>query len=356
MIGSQDYIRAMNRNLVLHAIYQSEPISRAALSNLTHLTKATISSIVQELITMHLVIETGMEDTQSGRKPILLCKNRKIGYVVSIELGYDHITCVLCDLSLEIIKMKQIISPTLYLAEALTELILSMLGVCDSTPYGLIGITIACENQSSNTLSDHLFSYFKVPVYIERPANLAVLYEQKEHNTKNTTAAVLLTDHLVSFGMIQDDIIITRNTNLGMMMISPTNMKIQPNPLTYYVSMPGLLSQYCTNSNTDTKSIHAFLQAVKSNLPKATAIIDSYVTSMAIGIQNISSILMPQELYINSFLIEEFPDLIEAIRQKISCMGFESPALFPSANRSMAVVLGGVIHTEKKFTEAVLQR
>ena len=48
--GNQEYIRDMNRALVLEAIANHPPLSRADLAKMLHLTKATVSTIVQELL------------------------------------------------------------------------------------------------------------------------------------------------------------------------------------------------------------------------------------------------------------------------------------------------------------------
>ena len=55
--GNQEYIRDMNRALVLEAIANHPPLSRADLAKMLHLTKATVSTIVQELLDRQLVIE-----------------------------------------------------------------------------------------------------------------------------------------------------------------------------------------------------------------------------------------------------------------------------------------------------------
>ena len=49
-IANQEMIRDNNRRLVLEYIVNNPPISRAALAKELHLTKATISNIVQELM------------------------------------------------------------------------------------------------------------------------------------------------------------------------------------------------------------------------------------------------------------------------------------------------------------------
>ena len=49
-IANQEMIRDNNRRQVLEYLVNHPPVSRAALSQQLHLTKATISNIVQELI------------------------------------------------------------------------------------------------------------------------------------------------------------------------------------------------------------------------------------------------------------------------------------------------------------------
>ena len=76
--GNQEYIRDMNRTLVLEAIINHAPLSRADLSKMLHLTKATISNIVQELIDKELVLELGSGDAPMGfRREKDLCHDQR---------------------------------------------------------------------------------------------------------------------------------------------------------------------------------------------------------------------------------------------------------------------------------------
>ena len=72
--GNQEYIRDMNRALVLEAIANHPPLSRADLAKMLHLTKATVSTIVQELLDRQLVIELGSrsEERRVGKE----CRSR----------------------------------------------------------------------------------------------------------------------------------------------------------------------------------------------------------------------------------------------------------------------------------------
>ena len=53
--GSKELIRDINFHLILEAIINEGPISRAGLAKHLGLTKATVSSIVQELLDSGLV-------------------------------------------------------------------------------------------------------------------------------------------------------------------------------------------------------------------------------------------------------------------------------------------------------------
>lgn len=67
--GSKELIRDINFHLILEAIINEGPISRAALAKHLGLTKATVSSIVQELLDSGLVREVGSAPAEKGRKP-----------------------------------------------------------------------------------------------------------------------------------------------------------------------------------------------------------------------------------------------------------------------------------------------
>ena len=98
LTGSKELIRDINSHLVLETIVNNGTVSRADLSKMLGLTKATISSLVQLLIEEGLVIEIGSAQTEKGRKPILLDLNQREGHVISLDLSVDTITVLTCDL------------------------------------------------------------------------------------------------------------------------------------------------------------------------------------------------------------------------------------------------------------------
>ena len=92
--GSRELIREMNRRLVLETVINDGPLSRAAISKKLGLTKATISAIVQDLLEEQYIEEIGSDQTQYGRKPILLQFCRQNGYIdrKSTRLNSSHVS------------------------------------------------------------------------------------------------------------------------------------------------------------------------------------------------------------------------------------------------------------------------
>ena len=106
-IANQEMIRDNNRRQVLEYIVNNPPVSRAALAKELHLTKATISNIVQDLMEQNLVAEIGSAQTALGRKPILLEFQKKCGYAFSIDVHPRQIITLISDLKGEDCHLKE---------------------------------------------------------------------------------------------------------------------------------------------------------------------------------------------------------------------------------------------------------
>ena len=72
MISSKYTIREQNEAQILNQIIKHREISRAELSKITSLNKASVSSITNKLINDGFIIEKDREATNRGRKPIML--------------------------------------------------------------------------------------------------------------------------------------------------------------------------------------------------------------------------------------------------------------------------------------------
>lgn len=97
----------MNLSLVLRLIHSQSPISRAQLANITGLNKSTVSSLVDELIELSLVIETGSNSIGAGRPATQLEINPMMGNIIGVELGVDFVSVAVTDFLGNIIWRKK---------------------------------------------------------------------------------------------------------------------------------------------------------------------------------------------------------------------------------------------------------
>lgn len=104
-------LRQMNRLRVLEALYRHPGSSRAELTRWTGLSRATVSTLVEELLGARLVEE--LEDAtpgeehsgvpgatrSTGRPPVLLSLVSGAAFAVGLDFGHQHIRVAVCDLS-----------------------------------------------------------------------------------------------------------------------------------------------------------------------------------------------------------------------------------------------------------------
>lgn len=67
--GNQGLVKDLNKAIVLNMIWRSGPISRADISRASGLNRATVSSLVDELITESYVTEVGVGNLRWGGSP-----------------------------------------------------------------------------------------------------------------------------------------------------------------------------------------------------------------------------------------------------------------------------------------------
>lgn len=84
-------LKSSNKSLVLRVLNTLGQTSRSGLSKITGLTKTTITNIVNELLESGLIYETGVVDSSSGRKPVLLNLSKNALYSAGIYISRDFV-------------------------------------------------------------------------------------------------------------------------------------------------------------------------------------------------------------------------------------------------------------------------
>ena len=87
-----------NKALLLKIIATQGPISRVKLSEITHLTKMTISNLVNEYINDGIIYEKGIEEASTGRKPLLLQVVPDSLLTLGVYISRDYIQAGIVDL------------------------------------------------------------------------------------------------------------------------------------------------------------------------------------------------------------------------------------------------------------------
>jgi predicted NBD/HSP70 family sugar kinase len=93
-------MRDRNRALVLDAVVRSEPVTRAQLAARTGLTKSSVSSIVQELLSARLLVEQGTQRGGDLGRPgtsLTLARDGVAG--LGLEVNVDYLAACVVDLA-----------------------------------------------------------------------------------------------------------------------------------------------------------------------------------------------------------------------------------------------------------------
>jgi predicted NBD/HSP70 family sugar kinase len=369
--GSKELIRDINSTLVLETIINSKPISRAAISKQLGLTKATISAIVQDLMNRNLVIEIGSDDTELGRKPILLSFNKKAGYVISVDIGVETISALLTDLQGEDCSLKQIKTPKNkdQLIELLYGFIESMKPMDTKTPYGLVGISLGIhgvvhDNKVSFTpyydlsgidLAALLEAHFHAPVSLENEANLSVLGE-KTFMYDYPNIANISVHSGIGLGLLIENTLYTgyngRAGEFGHTIIEVDGRECpcgNHGCLEQYVSERALLQEFAERKQLTEVNFDMVASMYQTGDKDAIDVIERFIKYMSICINNVLNAYNPDIVIINSSFTIFFPGLTKLVEQSLSSRMNSVTKVVPSALQDSSILLGGICIVIKNF-------
>lgn len=194
--GDQQLIKKMNKTLVLDTVRQQQPLSRADIAATLGLNKATVSSLVSELIESQLVTESGPGESSGGRKPTLLLFNRGAGYAIGIDIRVNDLFAVLVDLEGNVIRERTVplkdSSPD-HTIDQIRKMMHWLSKRAPESPYGIVGIGIgvpglvdeksrivSAPNLGWNNVAvqNLLISEFGENIHIDNEANAGAIGEK----------------------------------------------------------------------------------------------------------------------------------------------------------------------------------
>lgn len=196
--GDLKLVRKLNKSIVFNFIKDHGPVSRAEIAKQTSLNKATVSSLVEELIRENFVREIGTGKSSGGRRPVLLLFNGDAGSVIGVDLGVHYISILLTNLNSEVLWSKETaVSPgesPEEIIDTLVSLIQQAVQLAPQTTHGILGIGVGVPgivdykngsvllapnlNWRKTPLKRILEEHTELPVYIDNEANMAALGEK----------------------------------------------------------------------------------------------------------------------------------------------------------------------------------
>ncbi len=361
--GSQEYIRDMNRRLVLETIIHQNPISRANLSKQLHLTKATISAIVQELIDQELVEEIGSADTSKGRKPILLRFNQQCGHIISMDIALDKISAMISDLKGENCIVKEYkLEQNFITIEQISSIVQQTLNNIPPSTYGVVGICMGIHGVVNNNiiqftpyytieskkLAEALTERFHIPVFVENEANLCAIGEYAYHYTKKNLIYINIHSG-IGMGILMDGILFRGKDGyageIGHTILFPEG---RPCPcgnrgcLEQYASEKSILEQYSREKQTSHTSIEQFIRNYQDGDLIAIDLVEKFTLYISIGLNNILNTLNPDIIILNSAFSTNIPGICEKIQAHIHNSLGRDFSLVTGDYQDISELLGGV--------------
>lgn len=94
------FVKNINKYAILDLIrFTPGGISRVELARKVGLTRAAVTSIVNDLLAVGVIREAESRYAPSGRRPVVLEVNAERGKVIGIDMGATHVTILLADFS-----------------------------------------------------------------------------------------------------------------------------------------------------------------------------------------------------------------------------------------------------------------
>ncbi|NLM39801.1 MAG: ROK family transcriptional regulator [Firmicutes bacterium] len=305
--SSTRLIRSLNASIVLQTLYRHGRCSRTQLTRLTHISPATITRIINELMQQGIVYEGTQAKSTGGRKPVYLHLDYSKLYIVSVQLIRDRTAVALLDLRGELL-LKRSMTPTSFTPETLLpevcreiESILAqgkvnedhilgvgvaISGVVDSTTGVMVkSVNLGWENVPvAQILSERL----DLPIYVANDANAAALAELWFGQCQDADSFLYLkTDTGAGVGLV-----VSRNLvsgpqwlagEIGHVPVIPGGRQCrcgQRGCLEAYVYMADVVRQYSQNTGRSI-SVSDFMALLQVNDPEASFLVKE--TAHAIG-------------------------------------------------------------------------
>lgn len=370
MISSIYNIRNNNEALVLKTIIERGPISRAHLSEVTKLNKASISSIVTTLMEERFVNETGIGDSSSmgGRKPIMLEFNASSGTVIAIDLGHNYINVLVTFLDGKIAfekQYRQIIIEARSVSELLSSILDSIIEEIPTTTNGIVGCAISIHGITKNNkivfspiydlsevdLYNYLTDKYDFPFHLENEANLAALGEYTFVSRADDLLCISIHGG-IGLGIIEKGVLHLGNSGkageIGHSILFPHGKPCRCGNngcLEKYASQQAIYETISEQFNIpiDTINSNYLVKMLKTDQREPLLhLLKEKTQYLSMCINNIILFHDPEVVYIDSSVYEKIPELLDYIYESLNSRFTKGVKIKTSSFEGRSTLFGGI--------------
>ena len=356
-------VKMINTQLVLEKMIEIRETTRIELSKLTTLNKATISSIIQDLVNRKFVLETERTVKTAGRSANVIILNKNAGRIFSVELLPKELYAIITNLYGDILYeiRKPILHPEFnnYLSE-LTNTIDELKKNTFDSVYGIIGIGIGVYGILSKDkkikfttfnswkdieLKRIIEDYSGIKTYVENEANISALGEKISYPDYETLVSLNIGTG-VGVGIIIDNNLYTGNDGyageFGHTIVVPDGKQCvcgNKGCLERYIANDAVIERYFELAN-ETITLDTFIKKYKQGDQLVSQVFKEFINYMSIAINNISLTLNPKAIIISNILVENIPECISLIKNQLQSKIINLELLTTSKFKSKTNVLG----------------
>lgn len=322
---------------ILSYIYLEKQITKIQLSKFLDVTIPTVTLYLNELIKMGLIKESGVINSEAGRKPVVFEINSQNSYTLGIEIRQELITLIILDLELNLIYKSQESYKINNLEEELKNLIYKSIVHSNIKMEQILGIGIAFpgivndrnlkfEESPIVDIKEYsllgLREAFNMPIYIGNEADYAAYAENLIGSSKKYKNSIYLSVHEgIGGGIILENTLYSGGLQhageVGHMVIDYHGRECECGRhgcWEKYVSS-NIVNKIIKDNNLSDVENLLDIYLNKKN-PDIFKQMDEYFDYLAAGIMNlflifdldciiIGGILAPYEKYIQNLLIEK---------------------------------------------------
>ena len=328
--ATRDQTKNHNSQLILKTIYDSAPISRAAVARSTHLTRPTVSSQVNELIETGLVVEVGLGPSEGGKPPTLLDIDSNARNLLCVDLGNRAFRGAIINLRGQIIH-KQSIPAENKQGDAAIALVFELinnlkeraekpiLGIGIGTP-GLIDPQKGIIRRAVNLdwtdlpLRQILEDKYETPIYLANDAQVAALAEFMFGRARESNNVVLLkVGQGIGAGIVLNGSILSGDGfgagEIGQVVVAAENGRLQT--LESVASTKAILNaaQTILGESISWESLTAH------SSPEIHHLIEQTGHFLGISTANLISVINIQHIVISGRIAQFGNDFLDSIRQ-----------------------------------------